>query len=663
MHERDKKYYNISCHHHYHPCTHLRYCKRKRDCCHYSKYVRNCEKWESQRDNKLEKMRNHKFNIEKRMKNEQYLGDSRIIINPKKYSNLCLDPSWYTDNIYSNQSIDLEDEYDLRYRELRFSNKCNSSQKYDQICEPKIETSNIMKNNLYRYPKATSCCFGMTDYVPKPILSMPKSHSFSAQNTRTHFEKISKIHSKPPIPSNKCDLFPLQNRLCNHIKCFNDTHLTTDLIDTDINKTDDDTDSRIDDWTDKIYDNNGNLSEYFTADEEFCDDDTTKNISSPEPLSYESRNNSQSIIDNTVNENDLFLMDSRNQNFNDKSSNIFKFNSFGSFDCDESFLEENLDELTKNEHTKLLMQNKSNKFRDNLAFNSFARSNDLYNLSRIRNKSLLEVKLPKKYDDSSSDSTDLELDDFNFDLNKYWENQYLFSDLDTPYYSDKNCSINCNNLHNNFEKIKNTNLGKCCNEYNDCCSHPFHTNYFRCLNNNSNVYCTNIFPHRKLNRRSYYSNHHYNNCLMCSQISRLPLTSPTYASDSAQSSTNRINLINNIFSIYKPNKYSPLNCEAHKLPQKFDIDKKNNIQASRLLPFRKNEFLSSLKRPLLLNPHYSSGHPKFKIIPEKTGLKISPLYKIKSDYDLNHESIDKNPSCSQLKSTSRPLLFRHNDII
>lgn len=611
-------------------------------------------------------MRNHKYNVERRMKLEQQLEDSNINMNSKAYSGLCLDPSWYTDNIYSNQSIDLEEEYNLRYHNYRdnnSNNKCISSHKYDQVCELKNETVGKTKNNLYKYPKASSCCFGMTEYVPKPKISIPKSHSFSAENSRPSLMKLSKIHSKPPIPSNSFDPFTIPHRACNNIECFNEPDITHDLIDIDINKSDDEIDSRIDDWTERIYDNNGNLSEYFTADEEICDDDTTQSFSSPETLSYDNSKKNHKH-DKTIKDNELYFMESTNQNFNDNSSPIYKFNSFRSYDCDEPFLDESLelDEITKNEHSKLLMQNKTNKYRDNLAFHSYLRSNDfhsLYNLNRIRNKSLLEVKLPKKYDDSSSDSTDQDLDDFNFDLNKYWDNNYMYSDLGRTYYSNKNL-INCHNYHNNFTKIKNTNIGRYNNGINnDCCSHLLRNDFYKCLNNNPNSFYRNTYPNKKLNRRKGYINH-YNNCITCSHQSQLPPSSPVYATDSLHSSTNRLNFINNIFSIYKPNKYSPLNCEVQKLPQKFDDEKKNNIHNSRLLPFRKSEFLSSLKRPLLINPHYSSTHPKFKIIPEKRGLKISPLYKIEPDYNIDNENFDKSPYLeSQLKSTSRPLLFRH----
>lgn len=120
---------------------------------------------------------------------------------------------------------------------------------------------------------------------------------------------------------------------------------------------------------------------------------------------------------------------------------------------------------------------------------------------------------------------------------------------------------------------------------------------------------------------------------------------------------NAISLINNIFSIYKPKKYSPVNCHTAAVTappighMKSVQSKKMNVTSTiRPLGAPQNDFITSLKRPLLVQPSPCIEQPHFKIIPQKTGLKISPLYRFDFDGDENK---------FRLKSTARPLLFPH----
>lgn len=133
------------------------------------------------------------------------------------------------------------------------------------------------------------------------------------------------------------------------------------------------------------------------------------------------------------------------------------------------------------------------------------------------------------------------------------------------------------------------------------------------------------------------------------------------ANINSQESNGAISLINNIFSIYKPRKYSPVSCRAAS-QKSYGITKSMNVPSTvRPLGAPYNDFLTSMKRPLTITPSCfttqkrnwimpptaSVDQAHFKIIPEKTGLKISPLYRFGYEDD----------SKLRLKCTARPLLF------
>jgi len=127
-----------------------------------------------------------------------------------------------------------------------------------------------------------------------------------------------------------------------------------------------------------------------------------------------------------------------------------------------------------------------------------------------------------------------------------------------------------------------------------------------------------------------------------------------------------LSLINNIFSIYKPNKYSPENCQMN-YESKPEPCKKMNVPsthrplgAATVHPYPPHDYMhSSMKRPLLV----SADQPHFKIIPEKTGLKISPLM---SYEDYGGGGVGgcgagggEKAHHHRLSSTARPLMLPH----
>lgn len=413
-----------------------------------------------------------------------------------------------------------------------------------------------------------------------------------------------------------------------------------------------------------------------------------------------------------------------------------------------------------------------------------------------QSKSALEVQAPSRFDDTSSDSTDVDLDDFNFDFEKYWEN------LDKTN-SSYDIDIQNNNTYNNLgravggRKVKDVNVARYNNGrrralaaaanaaaaseyqpepgalflgkhshllesllapsldssdnqeyqehlalYNDPAKLTATTNVGASNNNINNNNDNNNMdngagylsdsefmsrrPPRGAAASSTTSPFHRTHKIYPGETSsgagpRLPTyppppppppilkqptslflpvatspTSPRPARRQPTSSSNPFSLINNIFSIYKPKKYSPLNCNTpgmrpvppakhphhqqhqHRhLPQPPQslhlhqhhhqphhhlqhslgggIAKKLNVPSTiRPLGSPANDFMTSLKRPLLVTPSPSAAtspcveQPHFKIIPEKTGLKISPLYRF--DYDSGERKY-------LLRSTARPLMM------
>lgn len=279
-----------------------------------------------------------------------------------------------------------------------------------------------------------------------------------------------------------------------------------------------------------------------------------------------------------------------------------------------------LDDLFRRERSKILIRNKFeklNKYNEDFTDDYRKSFEDLFVENKMPNchghnlkpsKQMLEVKPPSKYDDTESDSTDLDLDDFNLDFEKYWEEleDKNLSTSSTLELAEQNDSFDSNNNPIDVKKGIATDR-----------------------NNNP---------------------------------------------------------INFIDDFYKPTKHSPLNSKRSDYFQKILPSKKMNIPSTARplgIVTPQDDFLVSMKRPLTLNNESPLGTPpidtsyyhddnmetaKFQIIPNKTGLKISPLYKFEHDhFHSNVHSINNvfyencnniiNKSKNKLKSTARPLLF------
>jgi len=272
-----------------------------------------------------------------------------------------------------------------------------------------------------------------------------------------------------------------------------------------------------------------------------------------------------------------------------------------------------LDDLFRRERSKVLIRNKFdklNKYSDEFTDDYQKSFEDLFHEGKTTthghnlkpSKAMLEVKPPNKYDDTESDSTDLELDDFNIDFEKYWEE-----------LEDKNLSTS-------------STLELADENYDD-------------------------------------NNNHMDSKSTDQDID--------HSNNESDANNNPISFINDF---YKPTKYSPLNSKRLDYFQKILPPKKINISSTArplglVTPNDHVEYGASMKRPLTLsniiespvhdsaftynNCDESTEHPKFEIIPKKTGLKISPLYNF--EFDNCHNSIISN-TC-KLKSTARPLIF------
>uniref|UniRef100_A0A182SAG8 Uncharacterized protein n=1 Tax=Anopheles maculatus TaxID=74869 RepID=A0A182SAG8_9DIPT len=335
-----------------------------------------------------------------------------------------------------------------------------------------------------------------------------------------------------------------------------------------------------------------------------------------------------------------------------------------------------------------------------------------------KNKSMLEVKPPNRFDDTSSDSTDLELDDFNFDFEKYWEELEKPSPTSPSELEERKSAAGRSAMAGHgtaapSKKVKNVNLSRCYNNgtvidiYHD--DDPYHRDHYHYREGGIG----------KANNHGHSHRHHRSNTTSRTKGSRhkvYPADRDKRAADdsghlsdkghqpgatrqqhepsSAKSldaagnaisgNTNAISFLNNIFSIYKPNKYSPLNCHVEQNYLKNIPTKKMNIVASsaaRPLGAASSDRHtatgggggggdpSSTKRPLTVHPakpsvasiasaaRRNAARPqstkdpqaRFQIIPEKTGVKISPLYRL--------DAQDYRRARYKLKSTSRPLSF------
>lgn len=283
--------------------------------------------------------------------------------------------------------------------------------------------------------------------------------------------------------------------------------------------------------------------------------------------------------------------------------------------CPDQFYRRNrvhdhdLDDLFRRERSKVLIRNKfeklrkySDEFMDDYqkSFENLLQPPNLHGHNLKPSKAMLEVNPPNKYDDTESDSTDCDLDDFNLDFEKYWDEleDKNISTSSTLELGDGNFDDNNNNLdgksvdHESDECDTNNNPISFINDF-------YKPTKYSPLNSKRLDYFQKILPPKKIN--------------IPSTVRPLGLvTTPSTESSDFGASMKRPLMLSNIIESPLRDSFSP--------------------------------------------PAYDESleQAKFEIIPKKTGLKISPLYTF--DYDnLNINSANIN-HC-KLKSTARPLIF------
>lgn len=672
------------------------------------------KQWEEFREKKLESMKTHKQNVERRQKSVEaslikYNHQETIQppqIKPRnlnqhkltrhqrereqqrehaRYHHLrktSLDPNWYTDNIYSNQSYD-DSDCDSNKRPLttsasfshynarsnRYNSSKNNFHRYDfngnnRANNININISNTANTKLHghsssfddevcdvsssyferhrNYPKSHSCSFAEryhrepdSEVMPDArSRSVPKSHSFSTNRNvmrqydmdLIEYQRYKRMMAQRYRDRGPSTSEPFVRRICDREGCFSETCLVKNVNNSQnisinnniINNNNMNTTRIINDWDlrnkNSTYRDGNDGQRRFPREtliddiDTFDDDDFIFNdgFSFQEfPCQPSRPTRSQRPYRNP------YFSSMRFANFSD---HFYRRNRIHDRD---------LDDLFRRERSKILIRNKFdklNKYSDDFADDYQKSFEDLFveNKTNLHghnlkpSKTMLEVKPPDKYDDTESDSTDLDLDDFNIDFEKYWEE-----------LEDKNLS---------------TSLTLELAEQNDIFD----------ANNNQIDSKTSII---------------------------------------SDANNNAINFINDF---YKPTKYSPLNSKQHDYFQKILPPKKMNISSTARplgLITPQDDYLISMKRPLTLNNIIESpmGTPpinvdtscyhddnmetaKFQIIPNKTGLKISPLYSF--DHDSFHTNVNSinnifyencnniiNKSKNKLKSTARPLLF------
>ncbi|XP_033253611.1 uncharacterized protein LOC117192989, partial [Drosophila miranda] len=315
-----------------------------------------------------------------------------------------------------------------------------------------------------------------------------------------------------------------------------------------------------------------------------------------------------------------------------------------------------------------------------------------------RSKSPLEMEPSNLFDDDTcSDTTEIDLEDFNIDLEKYWEQldkppSPINMDMRRNMQSSlkvKNVNVRCYNngqpidLHDREHErlmIKKSLLEGMpsppqldSSESSNNAGYPFFENadtpsfhhlsgpgrepaYVPVPGYGHKIYPTaDVLPSYQYN--NFYPEHSHPT--VGHVLTQQPTAGIHHASAGGHSA---LSLINNIFSIYKPNKYSPENCQMN-YESKPEPCKKMNVPSTRRPlgaaahphPHPHEYMHSSMKRPLLV----SADQPHFKIIPEKTGLKISPLlsYDEYGGSGCGGGSIEK--SHHRLSSTARPLMLPH----
>ncbi|KAL7737367.1 hypothetical protein ACLKA6_012978 [Drosophila palustris] len=740
-----------------------------------NKNDKNWENWERIREQKLEKMKNICFESYRQSKR-----DKLLLAKPRIKQ---LDSTWYTDNIYSNRSDDLDEDYVpdcLKYGS--YSNRIlrdirEQDEKYAEDALPMrerrgegegspgygLQRSKSCKE--FQYPKSQSCCFEgnvfeaggsgagtATTSILKNRAGVPKSYSFSASTKTMPFDIID--YELPPasntrrekreayrrsmnmLYSNSLDERTLaQHTCCAREQCTSAKCLLDDIYSGSRRRQDGyGAGVGVGVGVGASAGSNRNLN-------------VNRNLRSPADWLFEERaeadhrlgmgmGRGQRLAPATIPApaptvicccaTDDYCCHRQPQHRAPRVTRAARSHCPGHHPAAEEEehmhcrYDTDLEHFIRAERDRLLLQDK---FLDEderylaqghgQGISSPGRRYAQHYQRPTRSKSLLEVQPPSLFDDDScSDTTEVDLEDFNIDLEKYWEQ------LDKPP-SPINMDMR-RNMHSNL-KVKNVNV-RCYNngqpidmhdreherlmikksllegmpsppqlDSNGTCNnapgytffenaagplhhqhahqqHPLHQHQHQQQQQHQHQHQQRHHPsayglgygHKVYPTADTLPSYQYNNFYpehttgLGSVLTQQPTAGVHHASAGGHSA---LSLINNIFSIYKPNKYSPENCQLN-YESKPEPCKKMNVPSTRR-PLgavsgntshgHGHEFLhSSMKRPLLV----SGDQPHFKIIPEKTGLKISPLLA----YD-EYGGGDK--SHHRLSSTARPLMLPH----
>ncbi|XP_059620504.1 uncharacterized protein LOC132264351 [Phlebotomus argentipes] len=609
---------------------------------------RDREKWERFRESKLEAMRLHKYNVERRMRydcntDKRYWSQRQDKLKryPKQEA---LDPSWYTDNIYSNQSVDEEDDF----REFRGGRRMrrgydrrdyNGNSDMDRFTFIPIKPTTPTRYGEFKYPKSSSYSFGVSSYEKaNPRALVPKSHSFSVTQSSPKIHRDVR-NGYPPddfhfrrrnYSYGEGGSFPSSyTRICDRDGCVNESCLAKESnmmsVRNDLHRPDEseEDDLPLSMWRFKRYAKDRALA---------AKQPRSRRFYYGEDLSH---NDDSSVYEDAQ------------------------------LDCNEDRSTRTRSSFVDEMEQLICCDRPKNRKRLSLYDDDSVFQISDYRYGATKTKSMLEVKPPNKYDDTSSDSTDIELDDFNFDFEKYWE------ELDkSPSPQEEDFQFKNSNIigrpkvkNSNAERYNNGSLiDECIPSAEELLLYeppppilktpsasldpPQPEGYINNLAYNEAYGADFYQPMTPVHKMSQFTHkvypelhpahHKYTNFY------------PQEAFVQSPPPSNAISLINNIFSIYKPNKYSPLNCHTQQIKPE---PCKKILMPSTIRPLGEHGFLTSVKRPLLVKPMPSQEQAQFKIIPEKTGLRISPLYR----FDFGSGSKKK----MKLKSTARPLLFPH----
>ncbi|ALC41386.1 CG43729 [Drosophila busckii] len=666
-----------------------------------NKNDKNWENWERIREQKLEKMKNICFESYRQSKRDKSL------VKPKPKQ---LDSTWYTDNIYSNRSDDYDEDYVpdcLKYGS--YSNRIlrdirEQDEKYAEDGQPMrerrgegegspgygLQRSKSCKE--FQYPKSQSCCFEGNVYevgqgaaattgttsILKNRSGVPKSYSFSASTKTMPFDIID--YELPPASNTRRDKREAYRRSMQllysnsldshghgHSCCAREQCTSAKCL------------------LDDIYagargaaagrGSNRQLSRQLRSPADWLFEEEQQQLR----RSQRQQQQQQQVVCCCASDDYCcHRQPPAPQRLARRAPPPPHCPGHHPAAEEEEHMhcryDTELEQLIRAERDRLLLQDKFLDDDERYLAHSPSRRHYAPPYARpVRSKSLLEMQPPSLFDeDSCSDTTEIDLEDFNIDLEKYWEQ------LDKPP-SPIDMDMR-RNMHSNL-KVKNVNV-RCYNNGQpidmvdreherlmikksllegmpsppqlDASGAFFEHNAAAALQQQERLppsygYGHKIYPTVDTLPTYQYNNFYPEHQLGGNVLTQQPTAGIHHASAGGHSA---LSLINNIFSIYKPNKYSPENCQLN-YESKPEPCKKMNMPSTRrplggASSCHGPEYLhSSMKRPLLV----STEQPHFKIIPEKTGLKISPL--------LAYDEYGGDKSQHRLSSTARPLMLPH----